>query len=41
MLLLFVAVPLLFSKSNLIARLIGPPVEAVLGWATAFLNVLV
>jgi Zn-dependent protease len=41
MVILFVAVPLLFPQTNLAARLLGPPVEIVLGWANNFLAALV
>jgi Zn-dependent protease len=37
MLILFIAVPLLFPQSNIVAKLIGPPVEWVLGQASALL----
>lgn len=40
-LVLFLAVPLLFPQANLIARLIGPPLEATLNIAYGLLNALV
>lgn len=40
MIVMFVAVPLLFPQTNLVARLIGPPVEAVLGLANSFFAAL-
>jgi Zn-dependent protease len=41
MIILFVALPLLIPNQNIIGRLIGPPVEAVLGLANRFLDLLV
>lgn len=38
---LFVALPLLFPQANLIGRLIGPPVEAILRWTNTILAALV
>jgi Zn-dependent protease len=41
MVILFVALPLLLPEQNLIARLIGPPVESILGLANSLLNALI
>jgi Zn-dependent protease len=41
MIALFVALPLIWPGQNFVGRLIGPPVEAILGWASSFLSLLV
>lgn len=41
MILLFVGIPLLFPEANVIARLIGPPVQATLEFANQLLSALV
>ena len=41
LIILFVAIPLIFPQLNLIERLIGPPVEAILRWTNSILAALV
>ena len=41
MIILFVALPLLLPNQNLVARVIGPPIEAILSLANAVLNMMV
>lgn len=41
LIILFVAVPLLFPQLHLTARLLGPPIDAVIGWASSFFTALV